>query len=193
MTSLAEIKLSVAELKGKLATLIGATEVKCGAVKTDKAILNYDGEELTSGVEVFVEDEGGNRTPAPDGEYITEDKEKIVVADGKVSEIVEIEETIEETPEVEMAAEETPTEETAVEYATKEDLEAVYAEISALYKAIESLAGNATSAEERLAKVEKMSAGQHPAEAYKDNVSHTTTGDAKLDERLARISRMFKK
>lgn len=192
--TLTEIKKSVAELKVKLASLIGGEEMTFATVKTDKAILVYDSEELVVGVEVFVEDEEGNRTPAPDGEYVTEDNEKIVVAEGKVAEIVEIEEEVEETEtevETEMAEEETPAEGDTKEYATKADIEAIYTEIEALYKAIESLKGEAMTANERLAKVEKMSAGEHPAETYKKNVSHTSTGDAKLDKRLARIGEMF--
>ena len=55
-----------------------------GEVSTDKGLLEYTGEELVVGAEVFIEGE-----PAPDGEYkIAEDK-VIVVADGKVAEIKE--------------------------------------------------------------------------------------------------------
>lgn len=55
-----------------------------GEMSTDKGILEYTGEELVVGAEVFID---GN--PAPDGEYkIAEDK-VIVVADGKVAEIKE--------------------------------------------------------------------------------------------------------
>ena len=55
-----------------------------GEMSTDKGLLEYTGEELVVGAEVFIE---GN--PAPDGEYkIAEDK-VIVVADGKVAEIKE--------------------------------------------------------------------------------------------------------
>lgn len=55
-----------------------------GEVSTDKGLLEYTGEELVVGAEVFIDGE-----PAPDGEYkIAEDK-VIVVADGKVAEIKE--------------------------------------------------------------------------------------------------------
>ena len=55
-----------------------------GEMSTDKGLLEYTGEELVVGAEVFIEGE-----PAPDGEYkIAEDK-VIVVADGKVAEIKE--------------------------------------------------------------------------------------------------------
>ena len=55
-----------------------------GEMSTDKGLLEYTGEELVVGAEVFI-----NGEPAPDGEYkIAEDK-VIVVADGKVAEIKE--------------------------------------------------------------------------------------------------------
>ena len=59
-----------------------------GSKSTDKGNLIWEGEEdLAAGDEVFTEDEEGNRTPAADGEYRTEDGKIIVVVDGKVSEI----------------------------------------------------------------------------------------------------------
>ena len=75
-----------------------------GEVSTDKGLLEYTGEELVVGAEVFIE---GN--PAPDGEYkIAEDK-VIVVADGKVAEIKEPApepEPAPEAPQVPVEAEE---------------------------------------------------------------------------------------
>lgn len=59
-----------------------------GSKSTDKGTLRWEGEEdLKAGDEVFTEDEEGNRTPAADGDYKTEDGKVIVVVDGKVSEI----------------------------------------------------------------------------------------------------------
>lgn len=55
-----------------------------GEVSTDKGLLEYTGEELVVGAEVFIE---GN--PAPDGEYKIAEGKVIVVADGKVAEIKE--------------------------------------------------------------------------------------------------------
>lgn len=74
-----------------------------GEVSTDKGLLEYTGEELVVGAEVFIDGE-----PAPDGEYkIAEDK-VIVVADGKVAEIKEPapEPEPEPAPEVPVEAEE---------------------------------------------------------------------------------------
>lgn len=55
-----------------------------GEVSTDKGLLEYTGEELVVGAEVFID---GN--PAPDGEYKIAEGKVIVVADGKVAEIKE--------------------------------------------------------------------------------------------------------
>ena len=57
-------------------------------VTTDKGILAWDGDDdLKVGDAVYIEDAEGNRTPAEDGDYKTDDNKTIVVADGKVSEI----------------------------------------------------------------------------------------------------------
>ena len=78
-----------------------------GNVTTDKGVLAWDGEDdLKAGDAVYIEDQEGNRTDAPDGDYITSDNKTIVVVDGKVSEIKD--------PEAEVAPEE-PAEEPAEE------------------------------------------------------------------------------
>lgn len=85
-------------------------------ITTDKGILAWEGEDdIKEGVEVFIEGEEGEKTPAPDEEYVTEDGKTIVVKDGKVAEIkeVEVEQPEEEETEekVEAAEEEPETEE----------------------------------------------------------------------------------
>ena len=79
----------------KLARMI----MKLAEIETDKGVLIYEGE-LVEGVEVFIEKEG-EFVPADDGEYIVEGK-TIVVAEGKVKEIIEVEKEpeVEETVEV---------------------------------------------------------------------------------------------
>lgn len=63
-----------------------------GNVTTDRGVLSWDGDEdLKEGDSVYVEDTEGNRTPAEDGDYKTEDNKVIVVVDGKVSEIKDAE------------------------------------------------------------------------------------------------------
>lgn len=190
--TLKELKAGIARLKMELAAFVGG--VKLAAVKTDKAVLVHDAEELEVGIDIFVEDEEGTRTPAPDGEYVTEERTKIVVADGKVKEITEIE----EGGETETETAETETEvEAAEEPVTREELNNVYKEINELYKLVDGLmkkvGTDRDALDERLAKVEKMSAGQHPGEAYHNNDVSPRTGNKSIDEKLAHFGQMFKK
>lgn len=61
-----------------------------GSKATDKGELSWEGEEdLKAGDAMFVKNEDGENVPAPDGDYKTEDKKIIKVADGKVTEIVD--------------------------------------------------------------------------------------------------------
>jgi hypothetical protein len=94
------------------------------SMTTDKGVIAWEGEEdIKVGDEVYIEDAEGNRTPAVDDTYKTDEGVTIIVVDGKVSEILEPEAEVapEETPEVaEEAAEET-TEETPVEETPAEE------------------------------------------------------------------------
>lgn len=60
-------------------------------IQTDKGKLEWDNEDedLKAGDAVYVRDEDGNRNPAPDGDYTTEDGKVIKVKDGIVTEIVD--------------------------------------------------------------------------------------------------------
>ena len=54
--------------------------MKLGKVETEQGVLIYEGDVLTEGMEVFIEDEDGNIVPAPDGMY-----GEYKVVDGKVA------------------------------------------------------------------------------------------------------------
>ena len=111
-----------------------------GEVSTDKGLLEYTGEELVVGAEVFI-----NGEPAPDGEYkIAEDK-VIVVAEGKVAEIREPEPAPEPEPEPE------PKPEEVVEAATEEDLVMV---IEPLVNEINAVKAELETVKSRLAEIE---------------------------------------
>jgi len=116
-----EVQVIVDELKGefkklsknhsmskikklKEAILSALREEEFGNVTTDKGILSWDGEEdLREGDSVYVMDSEGNRNPAEDGEWRTEDNKVIVVVDGKVAEIRDAEaEVAPESSEEEM-------------------------------------------------------------------------------------------
>ena len=80
----------IADPKAEVATEPGAEEA-AKMIQTDKGKLEWDNEDedLKEGDAVYITDEEGNRNPAPDGEYTTEDGKVITVADGKVSSIVD--------------------------------------------------------------------------------------------------------
>ena len=126
-----------------------------GEVSTDKGLLEYTGEELVVGAEVFIE---GN--PAPDGEYkIAEDK-VIVVADGKVAEIKE------PAPEPEPE----PAPEVPVE-AAEEDLVTV---IEPLVNEINAVKAELEAVKARLAEIESKL--QEDAAKPADEVFSTQNG-----------------
>ena len=89
------------------------------SITTDKGVVVWDGDDdIKVGDELYIEDAEGNRTPAADDTYKTDEGVIIVVTDGKVAEILEPEAEVapEEAPEVaEEAAEETPAEDAPAE------------------------------------------------------------------------------
>lgn len=192
-------------IKTKLAKLL----LQFATVKTDKAVLEYDGEELAVGTDVFVTDENGERKPAEDGNYVTEDEKTIVVTDGKVTEILEKEEEVEpeeETPAEEsteeVTAEEEVTEETPAEEVAEEPteepkdelnerltaLEAKVEELIAIVeKLVEKSEADNVAVEERLSKIEKMSASKTIEEEFEITKTSRKTGDAKTDRFLERF------
>ena len=97
----------IKRFKAALARLLA----EFGNISTDKGVLAWDGDEdLKEGDAVFIEDQEGNRTDAPDGDYVTTDAKTIVVVDGKVSEIKD--------PEAEVAPAEPEPEQTFGRIAT---------------------------------------------------------------------------
>lgn len=186
----------LSKIKEKLASLI--IEVEFESIKTDKAVLQYDGE-LAVDIEIFVIDEvTGERVPAADGEYVTEENKVITVADGKVISIVEKEETPEETPaEAEnptedVVAEDAPegTEGETTEDAPKEETDEVAElktridelenEVAKLIEVIESMK------KETEEKFSKISLAKPATEEFEQVKETKKTGDAKLDKFLAR-------
>ena len=126
---------------------------KLGEVKTDKAVLTYDGDgELEVGMEVFVETEADDTIEymhPEDGEYIMEDGRTIVIKDGFVEEIKEAEMPMEPTteptePATENMAEPTEPMEPTTEPVTEEpaeptfDAEAAYNEVLAEMQAMKA-------------------------------------------------------
>jgi hypothetical protein len=195
-------------IKAKLASLL----LHFATVKTDKAVLEYDAEELVVGTDVFVTDENGERKPAEDGNYVTEDEKTIVVADGKVTEILEKEDEVEpeeetpaEEPTEEVTAEEEVTEETPAEEVAEEPKDELNERLTALEakvndlgnrmeeliaiveKLVEKSEADNVAVEERLSKIEKMSAAKPVEKELEITKTSRKTGDAKTDRFLERF------
>lgn len=200
------MNLKLKSIKEELRKLL----VEMSVVKTDKAVLSYEGEELTVGTEVWIEDEEGNRTEVENGEYLTEDGKTLVVDGGKVADILETkeeevtEEPAEETqPEEEVAAEEAqpeeeqPKEDEPAEEAQPEEetpdtvaaLEAKVAELEAqLADALAKIAELTEKTEEVFSKFQNMSMAKPVAEEFESVKKIQKTGVAKVDRFLERLN-----
>lgn len=150
--------------------------------------------ELMVGYKVFVEDESGNKVPAMDGEYIS-DENKIKVAGGVVTEIerrevddmpvnvpAEKKDTMEEPKEEpkEEPAKEEPKEEPAEQ--PKDDNTEKVAELE---KKVAELETKLADLEAKLAEIATTPAAQPVIDEFENIKKRGTTGDKKLDKRIA--------
>ena len=107
-----------------------------GQVETDKGVLEFVGEEMTVGSEVYI-----NSEIAPDGEYLTPDGKTIVVESGLIK---EIKEPVTEEP-VAMQDE-----------ALQVELDEIKAQLASLVEIVDELASRLEEIEAKLAEpVEK--------------------------------------
>lgn len=166
------------KIKAELAKLL----IKYSVVKTDKAVLEYDGEDLVAGMDVYVTDENGDKVPAEDGEYTTEDNKVISVKDGKVESIIdkaadveaEEEEKKEDEPMEEPTAEEPMPEDKKEDEVNLEDvniaIDELRKEVDELYKIVDSLLKKVgetrDEADERLKKLECKSVAKPAYEEF---------------------------
>lgn len=143
-----------------------------GSKATDKGDLYWEGEDdLKEGDRVFVRDDEGNLSDAPDGEYRTEDAKVITVVDGVVASITD--------PEAEVAPE-----------SEADPSEELRAEIDSLRQQVESLTAENADLKGQVAKLSRIPLKEHTRKGVTSE-SHFTagaTGNARLD-RLARYSK----
>lgn len=191
------------KIKAELAKLL----IKYSVVKTDKAVLEYDGEDLVAGMDVVITDEEGNKVPAEDGEYVTEDNKVITVKDGKVESIIDkaadVEAEEEEKKEDEPMVEE-PTAEEPMPEDKKEDeevsledvntaIDELRKEVDELYKIVDSLLQKVgetrEEADERLKKLECKSVAKPAYEEFEALGRMQKTGNKKLDKFLSAIKK----
>ena len=142
--------------------------------------------ELMVGYKVFVEDESGNKVPAMDGVYIS-DENKIKVAGGTVTEIEkrEVDDMPAEVPaeKKEETMEEPVVEEPVVEEpATEEPKEDKTVELE---KRISDLETKLADLEAKLAEIATTPAAAPVVDEFENIKKRGTTGDKKLDKRIA--------
>lgn len=162
-------------------------------LSTDKAELYWEEDtELMVGYKVFVEDESGNKVPAMDGEYIS-DENKIKVAGGVVTEIekkeiddvpaevpAEKKEDVMEEPAVEEPAKEEPAEQPAEQ--PKDDNTEKVAELE---KKVADLEAKLADLETKIAEIATTPAAAPVVDEFENIKKRETTGDKKLDKRIA--------
>lgn len=148
--------------------------------------------ELMVGYKVFVEDESGNKVPAMDGEYIS-DENKIKVEGGVVTEI-ETKEPEDEpmpAPETEPAQEVQAAEEPATEPAPETEPATEPVEepkddkVAELETRIADLEAKLAELESKLAEIATTPAAQPVMDEFENIKKIGKTGDKSLDKRLA--------
>lgn len=153
----------------KLKIMLRALILKAGELETDKGRLIYDGDELTVGTDVFIEQAGENDeievVPAPDGEYEA-DGRTYVVAEGRIAEIREPEEPAEqEEMEDEPAAEPADDNDQPEEgQSLEERVAALEGRVGEILEGIEGILNGIAALEQRIEALEAKVAGlEEPA------------------------------
>ena len=186
-------KNSMSKIKEMLKKLL----LEFNSLSTNIAELYWEEDtELMVGYKVFVEDESGNKVPAMDGEYIS-DENKIKVAGGTVTEIERrevddmpvnvpaekkdtMEEPVKEEPKEEPAKEE-PKEEPATEEPKDDNTE----KVAELEKKVADLETKLADLEAKLAEIATTPAAAPVVDEFENIKKRGTTGDKKLDKRIA--------
>lgn len=182
-------KNSMSKIKEMLKKLL----MEFNSLSTNIAELYWEEDtELMVGYKVFVEDESGNKVPAMDGEYIS-DENKIKVAGGTVTEIerrevddmpvnvpAEKKDTMEE-PATEEPAKEEPKEEPATEEPKDDNTE----KVAELEKKVADLETKLADLEAKLAEIATTPAAQPVIDEFENIRKIGKTGDKNLDKRLA--------
>ena len=168
-------------------------------LSTDKAELYWEEDsELMVGYKVFVEDEAGNKVPAADGEYISDDN-VIKVEGGVVTEIEKKEDAPEETQEeVKEDAQEAQEE---VMEAVQEEVQETVEETqetpaetpenkeedktAELEKRVADLEAKIAELETKLIEIATAPAAEPVVDEFEKVTKKSTTGDKKLDKRIA--------
>lgn len=177
----------------KIKNLISEMLFDFASVTTDKGVIYWDEGEIAVDMDVYVEDETGEKIAAADGDYVLEDGTVVKVAEGKVAEIVEpAEETVEDVvePEVEENVEaEAENAEENVEPETEEivenkELDEANAEIERLKAELETANAKIAELEEEIKALKEEDAADTAEEQFKKQV--------KSEDRVARLMSLRK-
>lgn len=179
----------------KIKNILKQLLLEFNSLSTNIAELYWEEDtELMVGYKVFVEDETGNKVPAMDGEYIS-DENKIKVEGGVVTEIEAKEaepEKKEETPaEPEEKKEETmeePTEQPAEqpeEKPAEEPKDDNAEKVAELENRVADLENKIAELETKLAEIATAPAAAPVVDEFENIKKRETTGDKKLDKRIA--------
>lgn len=177
----------------KIKNLISEMLFDFASVTTDKGVIYWDEGEIAVDMDVYVEDETGEKIAAADGDYVLEDGTVVKVAEGKVAEIVEpAEETVEDVvePEVEENVEaEAENVEENVEPETEEivenkELDEAKAEIERLKAELETANAKIAELEEEIKALKEEDAADTAEEQFKKQV--------KSEDRVARLMSLRK-
>ena len=150
--------------------------------------------ELMVGYKVFVEDEAGNKVPAADGEYIS-DENVIKVEGGVVTEIEKKEENPENTQEEVQEETKEETQEEAMEEVQETVEETVETPENApennedktaeLEKRVADLEAKIAELEAKIVDIATTPAAAPVIDEFEKVTKKTSTGDKKLDKRIA--------
>lgn len=171
----------ISVIKEKLAKLIA---LNFASITTDKGVYDVEGDEIEVGAAIYAVDENGERGDvAEDGEYKIDEDKVLVVENGVIAEIREIEKPAEEEaePEVEVEAEE------EVENPTNEGEESDTEGIVELRKEVNELYAIVNALAERIEKLEGKPAAE-PAQEEFEKVRFT--GKSK-DKEIQAIKNLF--
>lgn len=175
-------KFSMNKIKNILRKLL----LEFNTLSTNIAELYWEEDtELMVGYKVFVEDESGNKVPAMDGEYIS-DENKIKVAGGVVTEIERRE--VDDMPvDVPVEKKEETMEEPVVEEPKEEPVmeEPKDDKVAELETRIADLESKIAELESKLAEIATTPAAQPVMDEFENIKKIGKTGDKSLDKRLA--------
>ena len=186
-------KNSMSKIKDALKRLL----MEFNSLSTNIAELYWEEDtELMVGYKVFVEDESGNKVPAMDGEYIS-DENKIKVAGGTVTEIERREvddmpvnvpaekKDVMEEPTVEESKEDPAKEEPKEEQPAEQPKDDNTEKVAELEKKVAELETKLADLEAKLAEIATAPAAQPVIDEFENIKKRGTTGDKKLDKRIA--------